>query len=119
MHKLAVVGSRTLDPRAVACAVDHHCGEYLAGIEVEIVSGGAAGADAGGKLFAKEGYLQYTEFPAEWDKYGKSAGFKRNVLIADYADECIAFWDGKSKGTRHTLNLFLDRGKPIRVVIIQ
>lgn len=39
-------------------------------------------------------------FPANWDKHGKSAGHIRNAEMAKYADALVAFWDGKSKGTK-------------------
>lgn len=50
-----------------------------------------------------------------WDLHGKSAGFKRNVHIIDDSDEVIAFWDGKSRGTRHSINLAKTAKKPVHV----
>ena len=114
-NRLAVVGSRTADPREVQSWLIHGMSTLRYDT---IVSGGAAGADTGGAWFAEGTGKELIIFEAEWDKYGKSAGYKRNQLIADEADACIAFWDGKSKGTRHTINLFLDQGKPLRVIII-
>ena len=115
MIKLAVVGSRTASPDKVAKWL-------MSSIPINrydaVVSGGAKGADTGGSLYARRTGKELVVFKAEWDKYGKSAGYKRNHLIVDEADACIAFWDGTSKGTRHTINLFLDQGKPIQVVII-
>ena len=54
-------------------------------------------------------------FPAEWDKYGKSAGYHRNKDIVNYVDIIMVFWDGKSKGTQHTINLATEQGKPVFV----
>ncbi len=45
-----------------------------------------------------------TIFIAEWDKYGKSAGYIRNRLIVQESDMIVAFWDGKSKGTKHSID---------------
>src|SRR6056297_2533768 len=71
--------------------------------DVEIVSGTARGADQIGERYAKERGYKLTRFPADWDKHGKSAGVIRNKEMAEYADALIAFWDGKSSGTRHML----------------
>ena len=73
--------------------------------DVEIVSGAARGADILGEKYARERGYRITQSPANWDKYGKSAGYIRNEEMAKYADALIAFWDGKSKGTEHMINL--------------
>lgn len=70
---------------------------------IEIVSGGATGADALGEKYAKEHFLRVKKFPANWDKWGKSAGPKRNTEMADYANILIAFYDGKSRGTANMI----------------
>lgn len=70
-----------------------------------IVSGLARGADAMGVKYASDNNLEIKKFPADWDRYGKSAGYKRNEEMAAFADTCICFWDGKSKGTNHMINL--------------
>jgi len=82
----------------------------------EIVSGTARGADTLGEQFAKEYNIQVKKFPANWDLYGKSAGYRRNVEMADYADALIAFWNGKSKGTGHMINIAKD--KNLRVIVV-
>ena len=71
----------------------------------EIVSGGANGADKLGAKFAKDFDIKLTEFIPDWDKYGKRAGFLRNEQIVQAADEIVAFWDGISKGTGHSLTI--------------
>jgi hypothetical protein len=73
--------------------------------EVEIVSGGAKGADALGEQYAKEKGYKLTPFPADWNKHGKKAGPIRNEQMAKYADALIAFWDGESKGTKNMIDL--------------
>jgi hypothetical protein len=76
---------------------------------VTIISGGANGADKLGERFAKENNIECKLFPANWDAYGKSAGYKRNLEMAYYAKEMygvlIAFWDGKSRGTNHMIDI--------------
>ena len=53
--------------------------------------------------------------PADWDLDGKSAGFKRNVKMAEYADALVAFWDGESKGTKHMIETAKEKGLDIRI----
>ena len=81
-----------------------------------IISGGARGADAFAKKYAEEESLIYIEFPAEWDKFGKSAGFIRNQTIVDNCDMVLAFWDGQSRGTADTIEKAKKAKKPIFIV---
>jgi hypothetical protein len=85
--------------------------------EIEIVSGTANGADKLGERYASEKGYPIKEFPANWDKYGKSAGYKRNEEMAKYADGLIAFWDGKSKGTKHMIDLAKQYELKVKVFI--
>ena len=55
-------------------------------------------------------------YPAEWEKHGKAAGYKRNARMADNADGLLAVWDGESRGTKHMIREAVDRGLEIRVV---
>ena len=48
------------------------------------------------------------EFPADWDKFGKSAGYVRNREMAEYCDAAIIIWDGKSKGTKHMIDIMFE-----------
>jgi hypothetical protein len=73
--------------------------------EIEIVSGAANGADKLGERFAEEFGCHIKRFPAEWDKYGRSAGYRRNADMAKYGNCCVCFWDGQSKGTKHMIDL--------------
>lgn len=84
--------------------------------EVEIVSGTANGADKLGEKYAKEKGFKIKLFPADWEKYKKAAGYIRNKQMADYADSLIAFWDGKSKGTKHMIDLAEEYNLNIRII---
>jgi len=57
-------------------------------------------------------------FEADWLHHGLSAGPRRNARIVANADYVIAFWDGKSRGTRNTIELAHKKGIPVRVVRI-
>lgn len=83
--------------------------------QIEIVSGVANGADKLGEKYAKEKGYPLKQFPADWEKFGKSAGYKRNLEMAEYADALIAFWDKKSKGTKHMIDLAKKNKLKIRV----
>lgn len=84
--------------------------------DVEIVSGTARGADSLGEQYALERKYKLTKFPANWDLYGKSAGYRRNVEMGNYADALIAFWDGESKGTKHMIDIATDKGLKVCVI---
>lgn len=89
---------------------------------VEIISGTARGADRLGERFAKECNLKLVKFPANWDYYGKRAGYLRNADMSKYAKEdneigvLVAFWNG-SRGTKHMIDLATKDG--LRVYVIK
>ena len=82
---------------------------------IVIVSGCAGGADAIGERYAKENGLNIEKFPADWKKYGKSAGPMRNLQMAQVCDFAICFWDGKSKGAKSMIECAKKLCKPIRI----
>lgn len=119
MFYALIVGSRTFNDYSLLI---EKCDYYLSNYtDIVIVSGGAKGADALAKRYAQDRGYEYIEFPAEWEKYGKSAGYIRNDemhrFIADKSNRgVIAFWDGESKGTTHNFELTRKYGNPIRIV---
>lgn len=70
-----------------------------------VISGTARGADRLGEQWAQDRDIPIERYPAEWDKYGKSAGYRRNEQMAKSADALVALWDGKSKGTKHMIDI--------------
>ena len=88
----------------------------LADREVSIVSGMARGADALGVRFARENNVKLHEFPADWDRHGKCAGFIRNHAMGDVADGLLAFWDGQSKGTNDMIQYMQSKSKLVNIV---
>lgn len=83
--------------------------------EIQIVCGMARGADRLGERYAKENGYKVIYLPADWDSDGKSAGFKRNIKMAEIADALVAFWDGKSTGTKHMIETAKSKGLDVRV----
>ena len=73
-------------------------------VNTTVIHGGALGADSLAGAVAQILGLKIEVYPADWEKYGKNAGFKRNLEMLDTKpDLVLAFWDGKSKGTAHTV----------------
>lgn len=83
--------------------------------ELEIVSGTARGADSMGEEFAKHYGHSVKLMPADWS-IGKSAGYKRNAEMANYADGCIVYWDQKSRGTKHMIDLAKRKGIDLEII---
>lgn len=111
--KLAIVGSRGFqDYDALVEFIDRIIKENDYEV-TEVISGGAKGADRLGELWARTRGYPIIIYQAEWDKYGKSAGFRRNYDIIQRCDIVFAFWDGESKGTKHDLELAEKFGKQI------
>lgn len=67
----------------------------------EVVSGGARGVDYLGEQWASNHHIPIKRFRADWDRYGISAGYRRNTEMAQYAEALVAVWDGRSRGTFH------------------
>ena len=83
--------------------------------DCEVVSGAARGVDSIAAAAAREVGLAVREFPADWAHLGRGAGFVRNRAIVEAADVVVAFWDGRSRGTAHTIGLAREAGR--RVVV--
>ena len=114
--KVIVAGSRNItDEASVFCNIESVWFEKID----EIVSGTASGVDRLGERYAAERGIPVKQFPADWAAHGKAAGYMRNKQMADYADALIAIWDGRSKGTRHMINLMLDAGKHTHVFVVK
>ena len=82
----------------------------------ELVCGMARGADILAFRLWKSANMQIHVFRAEWDTYGKSAGFRRNKEMGEFADAAVCFWDGESKGTKHMIDIMNRLNKPVYVV---
>lgn len=101
--KLAIVGSRNFHNYSII--EDFICAHYDLDEIDTIISGGANGVDTLAEQFARNHHKQMEIFPAEWKKYGKSAGPRRNRLIVENADAVVAFPANDSRGTMHSISL--------------
>jgi len=102
-----------------------------------IVSGGAKGVDKLGERYAKENGIKYQVFQALWHDlkapgaivdvrpgddegyYNARAGLDRNIKMGDFADACLAIWDGVSSGTAHMINYMKKLGKPVYIYKVE
>lgn len=84
----------------------------------KLVSGGCPqGGDNFAEQFAKEYEIPIKIHYADWGKYGKSAGFKRNTYIAQDADVLICVvHSGRTGGTEDTISKAIKLGKEIILV---
>ena len=86
--------------------------------DVTLLSGHCRGADMLAELYAGERGIKVELHPAEWDKYGRAAGVHRNREMAAESDLVVAFWDGKSRGTKSLIEYAEKCGKRIEVKVI-
>lgn len=84
-----------------------------------IVAGGAGGADIIAKKWAQSHHIEYIEYKANWNVYGKSAGMIRDHEMIDFADELISFWDGKSSGTKEAIDYAKKLGRKVTIHLIE
>lgn len=83
---------------------------------IVIVSGTARGADTLGEQYAHERGYAVERYPADWEHDGKAAGPIRNSQMAAHADALVAFWEGKSRGTRDMIEKAKERNLLVRIV---
>ena len=111
---VAIVGSRTFSDRK---AVEAYVKQLPN--NVVVVSGGAKGVDTWAALAAQKHGLKVKIFLPDWEQYGRAAGFIRNQDIVDLAHKVVAFWDGESRGTAHSMRLAKDKNKPLTVIKVE
>ena len=118
---LAVVGSRVISDRPMVSAeIDRWIHDNgIDRTKLGIVSGGARGVDSCAADYARKHKLKLHEFRADWAKHGRGAGFMRNHDIIKASTHVLAIWDGKSKGTKHSMGLAEKYGKDLSTVILE
>ena len=118
MFYLIVAGSRTFNNYEI---LSNKLDALLVNqTEVTIVSGGAKGADTLAEHYAKQHNYTLKVFNADWNTYGKSAGYRRNEQMHKFISQfehrgCVCFWDGSSKGTQHNFKLAEQFETPLRI----
>ena len=116
MNKVIIAGSRDITDMEL---IRNEMNAYWLEIGAfEVISGMARGVDRIARDIAVASGITVHEMPAEWDRYGKSAGYRRNEDMVALATHGLVFWDGESRGTKHTIDLLTKQNKPYRVVRI-
>lgn len=114
--RVVIAGSRNFNDYEMFANI---VGEFLKPIREEyeliILSGHCLGTDLMGERYAKENGFEVEIYPAEWKKYGRSAGPKRNKQMADVADLAIAFPSVNGKGTQSMIKYAKQKGIPIKI----
>lgn len=110
--KTAIIGTRTFENYEQLESIINDLGNK----PTEIISGGAAGADALAERYATENGIKMTIIKADWGKHGKAAGPIRNKLIVEACEQMVAMWDGQSKGTKNSIDNAKAHGKPTKIV---
>ena len=121
---LLVAGSRGFNNYPMLKEKLDYLLQNQSGKEIHIVSGGAKGADTLAEWYAKERGYQMHVFPADWNRFGKSAGYRRNEQMHQFISQfpkrgCVCFWDGESKGTQHNFELCKTYDTPLRKIMFQ
>ena len=106
--KIAVVGSRGI--------IVNDLEKYLPEGVTEIISGGAKGVDSCAREYALSHGIKLTEFLPDYRRYGRGAPLKRNISIIENADMVIAFWDGKSHGTKFVIDKCREMGVDLIII---
>lgn len=108
----AIIGSRGFNDYALFT-------KKLKDFEItEVISGGAKGADSLAEAWCIQNEIPITIILANWNKYGKAAGFVRNKEIVEKSQVVIAFWDGFSKGTEHSINIARAMKKVVHIILV-
>ena len=96
-----------------------HLDEILKNEKKRLISSGhCSGVDLRGERYAEENGFKVERYLADWEKYGRSAGPRRNKQMAEVSDYVICFWDKKSRGTASMITFAKSLGKKVNVKII-
>jgi hypothetical protein len=118
---ILIAGSRHYDNYNEFCEImNYNLSRVKDFYNILIIHGGAFGADNLANRYANENSYELKVFSADWDLYGKSAGYRRNVQMHNFINEfdkraCMCFWDGQSKGTQHNFKLSNNNKTQLRV----
>ena len=107
--KLLIAGSRSIKKFDLA--------EYIPEETDLIISGGADGIDSLAEKYADAHRISKLILRPRYDLYGRVAPLKRNETMVGLSDYILVIWDGKSKGTKHTIEYAEKHNKPIKTIL--
>ena len=125
--RIIVAGSRNFtDTEYVHAKLDEFISSLQEGgndiDKIVFVSGCCRGVDAAGEAYANLNGYELMRFPANWGKYGRGAGPIRNEEMVSYVSTpgvkgyLVAFWDGKSSGTRSVIGLARSHDVEVKII---
>jgi hypothetical protein len=83
----------------------------------ELIVGGAIGVDSIAETWGLRRGIKVSVYKPDWKSYGKSAGMRRNIKMLEVAEYVIAIWNGKSRGTKHTIDNARNMNIPYQVYL--
>ncbi len=107
--KLLIVGSRNITKFDLS--------PYISADVDTVISGGACGIDSLAEQYADLHRLSKYIVRPRYDLYGRAAPLKRNEQMVDMADAVLIIWDGRSKGTKYTLDYAKKANKQVLLVL--
>ena len=108
--KILIAGSRTIDIFDLS--------PYIPKETTLIISGGAPGIDTLAEKYADEHKISKLILLPQYHRYGKFAPIKRNQAMVDIADIIVVVWDGRSRGTKHTLQYAESKSKKVILITV-
>ena len=108
--KLLVVGSRSIENLDLS--------KYITEEVSIIISGGAKGVDTLAENYADKHGISKLVLRPNYSVYGKAAPIIRNKQMVDICDNVLIIWDGKSNGTKYTIEYAKKCGKQFTLVIL-
>jgi len=115
-NRVIVAGSRSFTDYALMDRELSRILQHLILDDTAIVSGTAKGADTLAERWAVEHRIEVVRFPAQWELYGKRAGYIRNDQMLEVATHVVAFWDGQSRGTAHMIDIAHKKGLKVAII---
>ncbi|MBC7076226.1 MAG: DUF2493 domain-containing protein [Syntrophomonadaceae bacterium] len=116
MFRLIIGGSRSFKDYEL---LKKECDLFLQDVKedkIVIITGGTRGADKLGEKYADEKGFWKRSFPINFEKFGDDATYIRNEEMVEEGDALIAFWDGKSSGTKNLIELAKEKGLQVKIV---
>lgn len=104
--RVIIAGSRTIGWECAQALVAEAVKE--SGFTItHVLSGRCRGIDEAGEEWADAHGIPWSGYPADWKRFGKAAGPKRNLQMAMNADALIAILDlaSESRGTKGMIDL--------------
>lgn len=119
--RIVVAGSRDFNDYILfKTSIENYLQVRFEGKSFLLISGGARrGPDEMIIRYCVEKNLPYALYEADWDRFGKSAGYRRNVTMSDVSTDVVVFWDCVSKGTKHMMDIANRAGRHLTTFVVE